>query len=76
MFFHRRKFMRSVAVSAFKNQLTKAQVDEVLEAMSLGADARTEQLSVVQLQELSERFRQQVITVTGESNPVMENQGQ
>ena len=74
MFFHRRKFMRSVAVSAFKRQLEKPHVDEVLQAMSLGADARTEQLTLEQLQELCEHFRQKVIEVTGVEKPVMENQ--
>ena len=37
MFFHRRKFMRSVAISAFKGQLDKPQVDEVLEIDELWA---------------------------------------
>ena len=57
MFFHRRKFLRSVAVAAFKNQLTKPQVDEVLDEMGLGPDARTEQLSVGQMQKMCELFR-------------------
>ena len=74
MFFHRRKFMRSVAVSAFKRQLEKPHVDEVLQAMGLGADARTEQLTLEQLQELCELFRQKVIEVTGVEKPVMDNQ--
>lgn len=75
MFFHRRKFMRSVAISAFKGQLSKPQVDEVLAGQEIGADARTEQLDMHQLQQLCESFRQQVIAVTGQSNPVMANQG-
>ena len=57
MFFHRRKFLRSVAVAAFKNQLSKPEVDEVLKEMGLGADARTEQLSVAQMQQMCELFR-------------------
>lgn len=75
MFFHRRKFMRSVAVSAFKGQLTKPQVDEVLGELSIEADARTEQLNMAEMQTLCEAFRQQVIKVTGEEKPVMANQG-
>ncbi len=63
MFFHRRKFMRSVAISAFKGRLTKPQVDEVLSSLGLGPDARTEQLSVEQIQEMSERFRQKLLEV-------------
>jgi 16S rRNA (adenine1518-N6/adenine1519-N6)-dimethyltransferase len=45
MFFHRRKFLRSVLASAIKNELTKAQIDELLHALKLGPDARAEQLS-------------------------------
>ena len=75
MFFHRRKFLRGVAVSAFKGQLSKPQVDEVLSSASLKEDARTEQLSVKELQSLSELFRQKLIEVTGEDRPRLANQG-
>lgn len=74
MFFHRRKFMRSVAVSAFKGQLSKAQIDEVLEQLGHGAEARTEQLNIEQLQALSEAFRQQLIRVSGDPQPRLANQ--
>lgn len=57
IFFHRRKFLRSVAISAFQNHLDKPQVDAVLQAMGFGPDARTEQLSVETLLEMCERFR-------------------
>jgi len=57
IFFHRRKFLRSVAISAFKERLSKPEVDAVLQAQGLGAEARSEQLSVDQFLELSERFR-------------------
>ena len=76
MFFHRRKFMRSVAVAAFKGQLDKPQVDEVLKAQAIGANARTEQLTGDQLGVLCEAFRQQMIKVTGDQRPKMANQGQ
>ena len=75
MFFHRRKFMRSVAVAAFKEQLTKPQVDEVLQSAGLKEDSRTEQLNVAELQNLSELFRQKLVLVTGDSNPRLANQG-
>ena len=75
MFFHRRKYMRSVAVAAFKGQLSKPQVDEVLTAAELREDSRTEQLTVAQLQSLSELFRQKLIEVTGEESPRLANQG-
>lgn len=74
MFFHRRKFMRSVAVSAFKDQLTKSDVDEVLAELGHGADARTEQLNVDQMQLLCNAFRQKLIKMTGEQNPKLANQ--
>ena len=60
MFFHRRKFLRSVAIAAFKNQLTKPEVDKVLSEMNLGPDARTEQLTVEEIQRMSELFRAHV----------------
>ena len=75
MFFHRRKFLRSVAVAAFKGQLSKPQVDEVLGVAGLKADARTEQLSVAELQSLSEHFRQKLVEVSGEERPRLANQG-
>ena len=75
MFFHRRKFMRSVAVAAFKGQLSKPQVDEVFAAAELRPDSRTEQLNVAELQSLCEQFRQKLIEVTGEEKPRLANQG-
>ncbi len=62
MFFHRRKFLRGVAVSAFKGRLSKPAVDDVLARAGLDADARTEQLSIARLQELCEMFRQQLLS--------------
>lgn len=57
MFFHRRKFLRSVAISAFQERLTKPEIDAVLQAQGLGPEARSEQLTVDQFLELAERFR-------------------
>ena len=57
MFFHRLKFMRSVILSAFKKRLDKPTVDEVMSEMSLGADARSEQLSVEEMIQLGELLR-------------------
>ena len=74
MFFHRRKFMRSVAVSAFKNQLEKPDVDDVLSRLGHGADVRSEQLDIEAMLALSEAFRQKVIQVTGVERPVLANQ--
>ena len=61
IFFHRRKFLRSVAISAFKHELEKSEVDEVLVTQGLGPEARTEQLPVQKLQELCEAFRQKCL---------------
>lgn len=57
MFFHRRKFLRSAVLSAFKKELSKPQVDAVLTELNLGPDARAEQLDVEQMLELCEHFR-------------------
>jgi 16S rRNA (adenine1518-N6/adenine1519-N6)-dimethyltransferase len=60
MFFHRRKFLRSVLASAFKKQLTKQQVDEVLGEMQFGPDQRAEQLSPGEMLRFSEVVRAKV----------------
>lgn len=49
MFFHRRKYLRREILSAFKRQITKPQVDEIMEKMGLIASARAEELEVSQL---------------------------
>jgi 16S rRNA (adenine1518-N6/adenine1519-N6)-dimethyltransferase len=65
LFFHRRKFLRSVIISAFKEQLEKEDVDEVLTRLRFGPDARAEQLDVETLLMLSEAFRIKVAEVQG-----------
>ena len=57
LFFHRRKFLRSVLNSAFKRELEKSDVDAVLETSKFHAEMRAEQLAVEEIQELSELFR-------------------
>lgn len=57
LFFHRRKFLRSNVISAMKNRLTKAQVDEILVGLGHGETARAEELSVEQMQALVEALR-------------------
>ncbi|MEO0530414.1 MAG: 16S rRNA (adenine(1518)-N(6)/adenine(1519)-N(6))-dimethyltransferase RsmA [Planctomycetota bacterium] len=59
LFLHRRKFLRANVISAMKRHLTKPEVDAVLDAMGFSADARTEQLSIETLLELTERLREQ-----------------
>ncbi len=46
MFFHRRKFLRSGLVSAFKHQLDKSAVDEILAQQGLAGNSRAEELDV------------------------------
>jgi 16S rRNA (adenine1518-N6/adenine1519-N6)-dimethyltransferase len=57
MFFHRRKFLRSELLSAFKGRLEKSQVDAVMEQQGLAPDARAEQLDVERMQALCEALR-------------------
>lgn len=60
MFFHRRKFLRSVVISAFKGQLDKPAVDEVLQSLQLGPTARAEELEVEEMFQLGEALRARV----------------
>lgn len=62
MFFHRRKFLRSELLSAFKNQLDKAAVDDILREQALDGTARAEQLSVDAMLGLSEAVRRRLGT--------------
>jgi len=57
LFIHRRKLLRGVLVSVFKNELSKQQVDKVLEGINLTGSIRAEQLAVPVIFELCERFR-------------------
>jgi 16S rRNA (adenine1518-N6/adenine1519-N6)-dimethyltransferase len=57
MFFHRRKFLRSVLISALKEDLDKRAIDEILTELDFGADARAEQLSVEKMIQLSDAVR-------------------
>lgn len=58
LFFHRRKFLRSVVISAFKDRLSKPQVDEVLTRLGHGETARAEELGLDQIANLVESLRQ------------------
>lgn len=53
LFLHRRKFLRSALVSALKDRLDKAGVDQLMEELNLPADCRAEQLSVEDMIELA-----------------------
>jgi len=58
MFFHRRKFLRSVVISALKDKLDKGQIDEILAEQGFEADTRAEQLSVEAMIALCDAVRQ------------------
>jgi 16S rRNA (adenine1518-N6/adenine1519-N6)-dimethyltransferase len=57
LFFHRRKFLRGVVVSAMKDKLSKEQVDQLLAEAKLDASSRAEELPVEQIIDLVERLR-------------------
>jgi len=57
MFFHRRKFLRSELLSAFKKRLTKPQVDGILEQMGIPGTVRAETLDVDTMLALCEAVR-------------------
>jgi len=58
MFFHRRKFLRSVIASAYKGQLEKTDADAVLEDMKLGRETRAEELDIETMIALCQRVKQ------------------
>ncbi len=60
MFFHRRKFLRSVIVAAYKGRLEKPAVDEIMASQGLGANSRAEELTVEQMLALCEAIRQRL----------------
>ena len=60
LFFHRRKFLRGVLVSSFRDQLEKTAIDELLASFQLPPDARAEQLDVKTLIALSRTVQQRI----------------
>jgi 16S rRNA (adenine1518-N6/adenine1519-N6)-dimethyltransferase len=60
IFCHRRKLLRGVLVSAFKDQLSKSQADEVLAEMGLDETARAEQLDPAAMLKLCEVVRKRL----------------
>ncbi len=61
LFVHRRKFLRSGLVGAYKKQLGKAKIDDVMSEMEFGHDARAEQLEVPVMLALSEKIHQALV---------------
>ncbi len=57
LFFHRRKFLRSVVCSATKDLLTKPQVDATLAELGFSGEIRVEVLPIDEIGRLIEGFR-------------------
>jgi 16S rRNA (adenine1518-N6/adenine1519-N6)-dimethyltransferase len=57
IFFHRRKFLRSVAQSAYKHRLEKAEVDAAIAECELDPTQRAEELHLEQILTLCEALR-------------------
>ena len=71
MFFHRRKLLRRVLLSAYKGQLAKPDVDDILSQLSWSAETRAEQLSVDEIIRLFETVRGKLILLGhGESSQI------
>jgi 16S rRNA (adenine1518-N6/adenine1519-N6)-dimethyltransferase len=60
LFLHRRKFLRGVLVAAYKDQLDKPAIDQILAPLQFGENARAEELTVDQMLALCEQFRQRL----------------
>ncbi len=57
IFFHRRKFLRSVLCSAFKNRLPKSAIDQVMTDLGMGETTRADALPIKKIIQLSDAFR-------------------
>jgi 16S rRNA (adenine1518-N6/adenine1519-N6)-dimethyltransferase len=57
MFFHRRKFLRSVILSGYKGRLNKPEVDAIMAELGFGGTTRAEQLDVPTMLRLCETIR-------------------
>ncbi len=62
VFFHRRKFLRSVILSGYKDQLDKPQVDAIMGQLGFNETTRAEQLDVATMLRLCETIRTRVET--------------
>lgn len=67
IFTQRRKHLRGVVANLFKSQLSKQQVDSVLESLQFSKETRAEELDVRQLVELSNRLQR---CLSGDTLPV------
>ena len=61
LFFHRRKFLRGVLISALADRLDKPAIDDLLASFNLPPDARAEQLDVKTHLALAAAVRQRLV---------------
>ena len=57
IFLHRRKFLRSSILGAWKGDLDKPQVDAIMAQLDFGPETRAEELTIESMQRLSEAIR-------------------
>ena len=60
LFHHRRKLLRRVLVGMYSKQLSKTQIDEILEEMGHDSETRAEALEVHRLVKLANRFCKEI----------------
>lgn len=60
VFMHRRKYLRSGLIGAYKNVLGKSKIDDLLRDLEFGPRARAEELGISELLALSEKVRETV----------------
>ena len=63
MFFHRRKLLRRVLLSAYKGQFTKSDVDRILGTLGWRGETRAEQLTVEEMIRLFQTVREELRTL-------------
>ncbi len=60
VFLHRRKFLRSGLLGAYKGELSKPQMDEIMAELNYGPETRAEQLDLSEMHRLCEALRQRI----------------
>ena len=60
LFLHRRKLLRGVLASEYKNRLDKPAIDDMLRQLNLGEKARAEELPVDQMLRLCDAVRERL----------------
>jgi 16S rRNA (adenine1518-N6/adenine1519-N6)-dimethyltransferase len=73
VFQQRRKLLRNVLIGMYRRELSRQQIDDVLQAQQLSEDARAEQLPPAQLVKLSNDFSKLVGTADDGISPVAED---